>query len=693
MSDVIQQAGEAIEALAPYHDGERRVQTRAGTRAFAERIGRQVLRDAMPQQHRDFFPELPFIIAGSLDAARRPWASLLVGRPGFVSSPDPRTLRIEATPVFGDPIRDNLKPGAPLGLVGVQLETRRRNRMNGSISAMDETGFTVTVGQSFGNCPQYIQVRQTRFCADPASVGQPRRLHPLGRSLSARALAMIAGADTFFIASASPAAGTADRAEGVDVNHRGGRPGFVRITDENGQAVLTSPDFVGNSMFQTLGNIDAHPFAGLLFVDFESGDVVSLTGEASILWDAPEIARFAGAERLLQFRPTAGVLIEDAVPLRWSAPEPAPQNAATGRWEDVGPTDPTGFRSYTVTRIVDESPTVRSFHLRPTDGERIAPHLPGQFLPIAFALPGGAAPLRRTYTLSNAADGEHYRLTVKREPGGQVSNGLHDHLAVGDTLSALAPRGDFTLSRDGAAPVALISAGIGITPMMAMLEHLTGGTPERQRYPDRPVWFIHGARHGGEQVFAAQVLQARARHAALVTHIRYSTPRPQDVAGHAFDSIGHIDQALLATLLPLATVEVYLCGPAGFMQAVYEALLALGVDDARIYAEAFGPAGLRRQAAGTGGPQAAPVDAAEVHFSRSGLTRPWTAAAGTLLDLAEHAGIDAPWSCRYGHCGTCAARVLDGAVTYTDTPGQAPPAGHALVCSALPASRSVVLDL
>ena len=312
-------------SASPFHDGERAVQTRAGVRDAIERHGGRMIRDFMPDQHRNFFAMQPFLLVGSVDARERPWASILVGLPGFAHSPDPRTLRIDAQPAYGDPLGDNLAAGAAVGLLGIEPRTRRRNRLNGRVIARDARGFTVHVEQSFGNCPRYIQARAPTFAAAPETAAHPRPVRPEGELLSADALALVRGADTFFIA-------TAARGSGVDVSHRGGKPGFVRVTVEGGRSVLTVPDFSGNNLFNTLGNIAVNPRAGLIFVNFASGGVLMLTGGAEIVWDGPELAAFAGALRLLRFRTVEGRAIADAVPLRWSDPEFAPQLAATGAW-------------------------------------------------------------------------------------------------------------------------------------------------------------------------------------------------------------------------------------------------------------------------------------------------------------------------------------------------------------------------
>jgi predicted pyridoxine 5'-phosphate oxidase superfamily flavin-nucleotide-binding protein len=317
---------------SPFHDGERSVQRRAGVDARIEQIGRKIIRDHMPDDHRELFAALPFLVLGTLDAQRRPWASLLEGPPGFAHAPDPRTLRVDAMPPAGDPLRESVANGAPVGVLGIELATRRRNRMNGWFADVGANGFAIRVGQSFGNCPQYIQARRVLArISDPTPVMVQRE----GAQLGDRALRLIAGADTFFIATASAAARSGSSQQGVDVSHRGGRPGFVRAEVRDAHTVLTAPDFRGNFMFQTLGNLAVNPRAGLTFVDFATGDLLLLTGEAATLWDGDELASFVGAERLLRFRVDAGIQLANALPLRWSAPAFARQLDATGTWDEA----------------------------------------------------------------------------------------------------------------------------------------------------------------------------------------------------------------------------------------------------------------------------------------------------------------------------------------------------------------------
>jgi predicted pyridoxine 5'-phosphate oxidase superfamily flavin-nucleotide-binding protein len=304
------------------------MQARAGVRERMEAFGARVLRDHMPDQHRDFFAQLPFLVVGSLDAASQPWASVLAAPPGFAHSPDPRRLRIDALPADGDPLAQALAPAAPIGLLGIEPHTRRRNRMNGRVAGVDGAGFSIDVQQSFGNCPKYIQAREPVFVAGAAVAAAPQ----WADRLDTAARRLIGKADTFFIATSHPSAGRGGVAQGVDVSHRGGRPGFVRVS---GEGTLTVPDFVGNAFFNTLGNIAVNPRAGLLFIDFERGDLLQLAVTAEVLWDGPELAAFAGAERLLRMQVVSVLHRPAALPLRWGRGAPSPFLEATGRWPEA----------------------------------------------------------------------------------------------------------------------------------------------------------------------------------------------------------------------------------------------------------------------------------------------------------------------------------------------------------------------
>jgi uncharacterized protein len=294
---------------SPFHPGERAIQQRVGVRDKMEAVGRRVLRNFMPDQHREFFAMLPFLVLSTVDDSGWPTASIVTGAPGFASTPDATTLRIRARPLPGDAAGVNLKPGRDIGIVGIDFATRRRNRANGIVTTVDDGGFDVRVMQSFGNCPKYIQARAWRAATEDEQ--GPLEIEE-GGDLGAAERAMIAAADTFFIATAL---GHSDElGYGVDASHRGGLPGFVRV---EGERTLSVPDFSGNLYFNTLGNLLLNPRSGLLFIDFTTGATLQLAAEAEIVWDGPEVAAVAGAQRLVRFHVARWRHVHSALPLRW----------------------------------------------------------------------------------------------------------------------------------------------------------------------------------------------------------------------------------------------------------------------------------------------------------------------------------------------------------------------------------------
>ncbi|WP_283148817.1 pyridoxamine 5'-phosphate oxidase family protein [Silvimonas soli] len=304
---------------SPFHSVSRQIQARLGMGDKMAQIGQRTIRGFLPQQHRDFYPQLPFLLVGSVDGAGQPWASIVCGQPGFLTTPTSEQLSISARPLAGDLLMENLHLNAPLGVLGIELPTRRRNRLNGKVSVLDEHGFAIAVDQAFGNCPKYIQSREPTFIA-------PADLHPglpvLADQLDAKSRAIITSADTLFIATSCLIAPESERRwQGVDISHRGGKPGFVAINDDGS---LTLPDYLGNFHFRTLGNIQLEPRAGLLFVDFETGDILQVAVRGSIIWDGPRLDSFAGAQRLVDLQVTQTRLLPGALPLRFTPPQYSP---------------------------------------------------------------------------------------------------------------------------------------------------------------------------------------------------------------------------------------------------------------------------------------------------------------------------------------------------------------------------------
>lgn len=695
---------------SPFHRGERDIQTRVGVREQIEDIGRRFIRNYVPDEHSAFYAKLPFLFIGSLDKAGRPWASILVGRPGFVHSPARDQLRIETRPIYGDPLEDNLSIGTQVGLLGIEYESRRRNRMTGKVTAISEGALELTVDQSFGNCPQYIQSRRFELLPEVDTVGEGRSIYTLER-LGERARTIITQSDNFYIATHF-STDLDDPSHGTDISHRGGKPGFVRIDNDR---MLTFPDFAGNKHFNTIGNMMVNPRAGLLFMDFKSGDLLYLTCRTEIFTDSEERHAFDGAERLVRLTIEKGFVIENGIPIRWDFLEYSPSLEKTGSWEEVHEVitarkDGNVYRNYKVVRVEAESNIISSFYLQPEEPGGIHCHKAGQFLPIEIQAPGADTPIRRTYTISNAPNGSYYRLSIKREPPakaelppGVSSNYFHDHVRPGTRIRAMSPRGKFTLEQSAARPVVLVSGGVGITPMISMVEQLfkdRGGCG-----CSRQVWFIHAAKHSEVHAFGKYLRALAEDWPCLSVHVRYSEPLDSDVKGKDYDSVGHVDIELLKSLLPFDDYEFFLCGPRSFLESLYDGLKHLNVTDERIHYEFFGSGAKLHQEQSSGLESLAePLGdraPAAVQFARSGIDTIWDPTKGTLLDLAELQGLQPAYSCRSGICQTCATKVVQGEVDYLEPPMVTPGENMALICCSYPRSRaenndeatSLVLDL
>ena len=286
-----------------YHAGELAVQERAGVRAMAARIANGIHR-TVPERAADFLREQPFVLVGAEDAERRfVWATLLSGPPGFASVPSPDRVRLDASPRAGDPLEGALCPGRRLGVLAIDPATRRRMRVNGTVLPSADGTLEIGTEEVYSNCPRFI----TRRAPGRMPAGAGHRATRSGSALPPDLTDLILRADTFFLASAHPE-------RGADVSHRGGPPGFIRMTAD-GRLVV--PDYRGNAMFNTLGNLATDPRAGLLFLDFGTGLSLHLAARGEIVWDADRIAEVEDAERLVEFTVERWVAREGAAPAGW----------------------------------------------------------------------------------------------------------------------------------------------------------------------------------------------------------------------------------------------------------------------------------------------------------------------------------------------------------------------------------------
>ncbi|KQN54058.1 FAD-binding oxidoreductase [Pseudomonas sp. Leaf48] len=673
---------------SPWHAGEKQLQAHVGVAERMEAFGRKVIRSEMPDQHRKFYEQLPFMLYGAVDAQGHPWASILEGQPGFACSPEPGLLQFNSVPKADDPAQ--LTDGAAIGLLGIELHTRRRNRINGHIKAMTAAGFGVTVDQSFGNCPQYIQLRQFHSVplADPST-----RIAQHFTGLDDAAKSMIAEADTFFVASYVDV----DGERSVDVSHRGGQAGFVLVEGNR----LTIPDFAGNLHFNTLGNLLLNPKAGLLFIDFDSGDLLHLSGRTEIILEGSQVEAFQGAERLWMFHVEQVVRRPAALALRWRFDGVSPTSLLTGTWAQTkarlqAKALGDQWRPLRVVRIEAESHNIRSIYLEPADDAGLPLFQAGQHLPLRFNIANEVH--IRTYSLSSAPSDDFFRISVKRD--GQVSTHLHEQIRVGDVMQARAPQGHFTVAPHEHRPLVLLAAGVGITPLLSMLREVVYQGLRTRRI--RPTWFFQSSRTLADQPFRPELDRLLDGIGDSVRVLRLlSQPESDAREGEDFDLTGRIDTDLINNMLEVEDydqVDFVLCGPGSFTQGLYDSLRDLDIRDSRIHAETFGPSTLRRKP----DPDAVLIEqipaatvSVPVVFQRSAKEARWQPGGGSLLELAESRGLHPEFSCRGGSCGTCKTRLINGTVNYPQPPAEVPELGDVLICCAVPAegSQPLVLDL
>jgi len=364
----------------------------------------------------------------------------------------------------------------------------------------------------------------------------------------------------------------------------------------------------------------------------------------------------------------------------------------SGLVPSVGPPPAwTGFRPFRVSLKTRESDSVTSLVLEPADGQPLTSGLPGQFVVLKLRPTPDAPPLLRSYSLSGKPSGAGYRISVKRNPGGVASTYIRDGLQVGDILDVSAPRGSFVLGA-GDGPVILMSAGIGATPVLAMLHVLAAAKSPRE------VWWIHGAHGGGEHPFSEEVQACLESLPHSHRHVRYSVPEPTDRPTVDFDAQGRVVLPALQELAVPRDGDFYLCGPSAFMTELTAGLIGWGVATDRIHSEAFGagpdlapgivaaslkPPHLPAGAAGTG-----PL----VSFARTGLNVRWGSTFQSILELAEACDVPVRWSCRTGVCHNCETALVAGTVDYRPTPIEAPADGNALICCSTPRG-DIVIDL
>jgi len=352
-----------------------------------------------------------------------------------------------------------------------------------------------------------------------------------------------------------------------------------------------------------------------------------------------------------------------------------------------------GFRKFEIARKFQEGGGICSFYLVPHDKKALPSFHPGQYLTFQLSIPGQPKPVIRCYSLSDGPYAkDYYRVSIKKlgpppknpdAPPGLSSNFFHDQLEEGDILDVKAPSGHFYLDQTKETPVVLIGGGVGLTPVLSMLNAIVASGSQRE------AWFFYGVRNRAEHVMADYLRQVADEHDNVHLQICYSDPSDDDVQGRHYDQAERVSVALFKRLLPSNNYDFYICGPPPMMDALTADLEDWGVPRDHIHFEAFGPASVKRvtHAEGSAQPAAGEFD---VRFEKAGKTVKWSEASGSILDLAEANGLALDFGCRAGNCGTCKVALRDGKVDYINEPGAEVEDGTCLACIARPAGNLVV---
>ncbi len=351
--------------------------------------------------------------------------------------------------------------------------------------------------------------------------------------------------------------------------------------------------------------------------------------------------------------------------------------------------DWTGWRPFRVAAIVDEARDMKSFYFTPVDGQPLTSFAPGQYLTFRLPLPNENTPLVRCYSLSDRPRQDYYRVTIKRiaasperpdVPPGRGSNYFHNHVHVGDVLEVRAPAGTFLIDPAATEPIVLLGVGIGVTPLLSMLESIV------QTGQQRDVHVMFGFRNGGEHPFQERLAAICAENPQIRLHVSYSTPSESDVLYRDYNHHGRLGLERVRQVLPSNNFRFYVCGPGPLMESLVPALWDWGVPESHVHFEAFGPASVR--SASHGHEKTQPC---EVRFERSGRAAMWDGSLASLLEFGEAAGLKMPSGCRAGSCGECMMAICSGKVTTIKQPGIPVPSGQCLTCISVPVGE-LVLD-
>ncbi len=559
-----------------YHAGELAAQDKAGTRGAAAELAVAKSHSLnFSSNHDAFLANQTFAVLTSVESVTGSvWVTPLFGKAGDLKAITENEIIISRNCIPVGDVINKTQAGTPLSLLGIDLEKRSRHRINGvAIASQDGLVSNINFGvrEYSPNCPKYINRRKFIRNSNDADPINATAIREERTSLSGSDQAFVAAVDTLWIGSHAPGVG-------ADTNHRGGQPGFIRVTSPSS---IEWPEYRGNGMFFTSGNLEVNDKAGVTLVDFETGSIIQMTGRAMVDWQHD--GSYEGAARVMKFRIERLVRIDQVTTHRWKRLDYSPYNPSIAGAESSGGSTASGFPTVvTLAKVVEESAMVKTFRFVAT---RPIQFLPGQYATFEFVdIPGGSKSEIRTWTLSetpNSIKGDNtLDITVKRVPNGLITNWLHDQADVGLEIKLKGVQGDMTpvqlglQSAEATVPdhLLLLSGGIGITPNMAIVRGL--GAFELQDQTN--ITMIHVERHEADLLFQNEI----ARRVRNYPNFKYTNIITSQEARLSKDK--------LATLVDDASLQhAYICGPTLFMADMTEHLVALGVPPENIITESF----------------------------------------------------------------------------------------------------------
>ncbi|MEH6443303.1 MAG: pyridoxamine 5'-phosphate oxidase family protein [Oceanospirillaceae bacterium] len=623
-----------------FHKGELTVQERANEADIAQRNGivvsQHIIKGALP-----FIAQQYMTVISSTDEKNQIWTSVLFGKPGFISAPDDQHILINPQQIINqsaDPLWLNITRNTQVGLLIIELSTRRRLRVNGNISLLSNGQYEVVVAQAYPNCPKYIQRRQPQLSDNVLTYETPKP--QFGDSLTATQVELIANSDSFFVGS------------GVDNNHsdasyRGGETGFVSVINKY---ELQIPDYKGNSMFNTLGNFQSNPNAGLVFIDFVHNKLLQLTGTAKILWDQPDDNNnTGGTKRYWRFIIKGWQETQLPSGLNWTFFDYSPHNPKIESSTEL---------MLQISAIENISEKIKLLRLTAVNGGILPAFKAGSHLPIEVKLSEKTTVQRHYSITSSHHDNRFYEIAVQQEKQGRGgSNYIHEQLKAGDFITAMHPVNKFSLTSSGKHHI-LIAGGIGITPIISMLKELSQSNQSFELH--------YSVKKASDLAFKEEITRLAGKHAHF-----------------------YITQGLDANRLDLKSLfmegnkssHVYICGPLSMIEAVKEKANVHNWDPSHIHFESFGHSLHKTD------------KAVEVRLKKSGkviVIDP----KETLLDGLLKANVKVPFACKRGECGMCATEYVEGTPEHRDVYLTKEEKTHSLcVCVSRTKSHSISLNL